>query len=66
MEYSKERMIIDVLLKELKKIKKSLIRAGGISSEKTVQHYLDPLASDITETIEATELELEKDKEENK
>lgn len=55
---SKERLIIGVLLEELRKTKKSLITVGGISSEKTVQHYLNGIFKNIDELIKATEKEI--------
>lgn len=53
------QMIIEVLLNELKETKKGLITAGGISSEKTVQHYLNGIYKSIDELVRATEKEIE-------
>lgn len=60
---SKERMIIEVLLQELRTVKRTIITASGISSEKTVQSYLNPVVKNIVDIIEATEQELEKQEE---
>lgn len=54
----KQKIIIDVLLYELKETKKGLITAGGISNEKTVQHYLNGIYKSIDELINATEKEI--------
>lgn len=51
-------MIIDVLLSELKKVKKGLITAGGLSSEKVVQKHLNCVCKSVVEAIEGTEKEL--------
>ncbi|MFA8439330.1 hypothetical protein [Pueribacillus sp. YX66] len=59
---NKQQMIIEVLLNELKQTKKGLIRASGISSEKTVQHQLNSIYKSIDELVKATEKEI---KEEN-
>lgn len=52
------KMFVEVLLDELKRTKKDLKTASGISSEKTVQHYLNGTFIRINELVEATEKEL--------
>lgn len=54
-------MVIQTLLNELIKIRKTLKTAIGISEEKTVQHYLKNLDRDLEETILATKKGLEED-----
>ena len=54
-------MVIQTLLNELTKTRKTLKTAIGISEEKTMQHYLKSLDRDLEETILATEKTLEED-----
>lgn len=51
-------MIIDVLMYELKKVKKELITAGGLSSEKVVRVHLNSVCKSVVETIDGAEKEL--------
>ena len=54
-------MVIQTLLNELTKTRKTLKTAIGISEEKTMQYYLKSLDRDLEETILATEKTLEED-----
>ena len=54
-------MVIQTLLNELTKTRKTLKTAIGISEEKAMQHYLKSLDRDLEETILATEKALEED-----
>ena len=54
---------IDVLLHELKNVKKGLIEAGGLSSEKVVRSQLNAVCKSVVEVIEGVEEELKKQKE---
>lgn len=54
---------IDVLLHELKNVKKGLIEAGGLSSEKVVRSQLNTVCKSVVEVIEGVEEELKKQEE---
>ena len=56
-------MAIDVLLHELKNVKKGLIKAGGLSSEKVVRRQLNTLCKSVVEAVEGVEEELKKQEE---
>ena len=56
-------MAIEVLLYELKNVKKGLIQAGGLSSEKVVRGQLNAVYKSVVEAIEGVEEELKKQEE---
>lgn len=56
-------MAIEVLSHELKNVKKGLIEAGGLSSEKVVRSQLNTICKSVVEVIEGVEEELKKQEE---
>lgn len=56
-------MAIEVLLYELKNVKKGLIKAGGLSSEEVVRGQLNTVYKSVAEAIEGVEEELKKQEE---